>query len=427
MRLAAVLSRLFFLTCIVAAISGETLCYTVDSPRPNLRWKTNSITISVSDSLTNKNSGIKYESDTLGALQRSLAAWESVADISFKRIFTKDQSISPAGKSGDGISLITIAQTPENVLLFSRGLDDASAKTRVFYDRTGAITEADIVLNPFLQFSTDGTPGTIDLEAALTHEIGHLLGLDHSTVLGATMYGNYGRNGSSGTRAYPRGLGEEDIAAVRALYGARDDDSCCGRIEGSLLISPARVPAGLFVWAEDFETGRVMAENSVNVVGRFSLGGLSAGKYRLFAQDDGNIARVTASQPLGDVVVEKDQVKTITRRLRLVSSGFDLQYVGLDGVISVLAIPVQQGHVFSVFLGIKETSEKKARISSDSPYVTVLPGSAQPQDYGNDITILNVEVRVDEAAPPGEYSLFAETDGASRRYLVGSLAVRPKR
>src|SRR4051794_21775418 len=109
MRLANAVLRLLFFVGIIAVISSEAFSNPADLPRTNLRWKSNSITVSVSDSLIKRNSSIKYGSDTVGALQRSFTAWESVADISFKRVFTKDQSVSPAGQSGDGVSLITIA------------------------------------------------------------------------------------------------------------------------------------------------------------------------------------------------------------------------------------------------------------------------------------------------------------------------------
>src|SRR4030095_3804166 len=150
---------------------------------------------------------------------------------------------------GDGVSLITIAQTPENVLLFSKDTENAAATTRVFYSRRGMITEADIVLNPYEQFSTDGTLGTFDLESTLTHEIGHLLGLSHSEVFGSTMHANYGKNGVFGSqRLISRTFAADDIAAVRALYGARGDDGeCCGTIEGKLAV-PGKPNRSIEVW-----------------------------------------------------------------------------------------------------------------------------------------------------------------------------------
>src|SRR5690606_36643149 len=111
-----------------------------------------------------------------------------------------------------------------------------SATTRVFY-RRNSITEADIVLNPYQQFSTDGTFGTYDLESTLTHEIGHLLGLDHSDFPGSTMFENYGRNGMFGVpNLAARTLRRIDIAAAAALYRPADADlDCCSSIRADIV------------------------------------------------------------------------------------------------------------------------------------------------------------------------------------------------
>ena len=122
------------------------------------------------------------------------------------------------------------------------------------------ITEADIVLNPFQQFSTDGTFGTFDLESTLTHEIGHLLGLHHSSVLGATMAESFAKNGTMGFIDFgPRTLGASDIAVLRDMYGPRPEDTnCCGVISGKLSISAGKPAKGILVWAEEIGSGRVM-------------------------------------------------------------------------------------------------------------------------------------------------------------------------
>ena len=424
MRPVVAVTKLLFLIVIVAMVSGEALPYSSDAPRANLRWKPSIITISVSDSLTAKNSSIKYGSDVSGAISRSLNKWESAADLSFRRINSKAESVSPAGKSGDGVSLITIAQTPENILLFERGADDTSAKTRVFYDRSGFITEADIVLNPFLQFSTDGTAGTVDLESTLVHEVGHLLGLGHSPVLGATMYESNEKNGTA--RGAARGLSEQDIAAVRTLYGPRDDNFCCGEIDGMLTVLSGRTTGSLFVWAEDAGSGRVMAGTTVNAAGEYKLGGLSDGNYRLYVQNTGHVEKLTSAVKLGDVQVETGDVKTLNRRIRFGSPGFDLQYLGVNGAISPLAVPVELGRVTLLFVGGKGIDDKAIKIASDSPFINVIPGTISAQDYDNGLRVISVEVKIDDAAESGEYSIFGESDGA-RRFLVGGLVVGSKR
>jgi hypothetical protein len=59
-------------------------------------------------------------------------------------------------------------------------------------------------------WSLTGAGATFDVETVALHEIGHLLGLDHSSVVGSVMFPSYG-----GVR---RALTQDDIDGIRRLY-----------------------------------------------------------------------------------------------------------------------------------------------------------------------------------------------------------------
>ena len=61
------------------------------------------------------------------------------------------------------------------------------------------------------QWSVGASPGAFDLEIVALHEIGHLLGLDHSLVEGAIMWPSI-RSGVT------QGLHRDDIDGLKALY-----------------------------------------------------------------------------------------------------------------------------------------------------------------------------------------------------------------
>jgi hypothetical protein len=283
-----------------------------------LSWKNDTIPIALSTSLARQNLNIKVDSNVLGAIQRSLETWEKVADVKFEIIMTDKQSVSPSGKTGDGISLITIAQTPENLLLFSGDTEEISARTRIFYNGKGFITEADIILNPYKQFSTDGSIGTFDLEATLTHEIGHLLGLEHSSVLGATMHAHQGKNGVYNLSSFSsRTLAEDDITRVRALYGTKDsDEDCYGAIGGKLLSANGKAAKNFQVWAEEAETGRVIASVLTNSEGVFRIEGLESGQYEIYAQDFGERKNLVSTENLGKIEVIKGKTSSLSKKLK---------------------------------------------------------------------------------------------------------------
>lgn len=392
-----------------------------------LKWKTGTINIAFSSSLAKTSPNIKFESDITGTARRSLATWEKAANIKFNEVSSEKQSVSPAGNAGDGVSLITVAPTAENLLLFGGEASEVSAKTRVFYNRRGVITEADIVLNPYVQFSTDGTPGTFDLEATITHEIGHLLGLEHSHVAGSTMQTHQGRNGIYNLpQTASRTLSDSDVANLRALYGAaKDDEDCCGALKGKIMLSPSMAANNFHVWLEESETGKIQAGTVTQSDGSFLLEGLSAGKYRVLAQDSGekprNRKKIFSGGELGEVVIDKGKVAVIEKQIALKERSFSLKYIGFNGQISNISIPVNGGKSFVIYLGGENLNPNELIVSANTPFIKISRNLSAAPDFGDEISALIFEISVQPGAPSGEYSIRIQKNNGEIEYFVGAV------
>lgn len=389
-----------------------------------LRWRDGPIRIAISSSLTQQNSNIKTDSDVIGAIRRSLELWQSVVDIEFAAELTDRQTVSLSGASRDGVSIITIAASPENVLLFSKNPYSESARTRVFYNRKGFINEADIVLNPYQQFSTDGTLGTFDLESTLAHEIGHLLGLRHSSVLGSIMFESVSRNGTTDVaEPQQRTLADADIAAVRELYGFdREGDDCCGAISGKLVQNSSRTAKNLRVWAEANDTGRVAAQTETAVDGSFRLGGLSVGVYSVFWQRGESEVPSTVGE-LGTVSIEKGDNKLLNDKVDVSRSGLALSYIGLNSQLADSAITIGSGREYVVYLGGKDLDMQRLQVEFNSPFFRAIPGSIKKYDFGDDLSAVSFVLAVDPNVQPGVYSLFVTDNAGILAALIGGLKV----
>lgn len=446
---------LIALLAFVVSSQPSSFDLPASSQERQIRWPTKSIQIALSTSLTAPSAAIKPESDVLGAVQRALASWSRAAEVTFVEVSSKAQSVSPTN-GGDGISLITVAATAENLALFGEG--NTTARTRVFYDPdTGEISEADIVINPFpysgegesLQFSTDATPGTYDLESTLAHEIGHLLGLNHSRVIGATMQASQALNGTYGLAAITeRTLSEADLAAVRSLYGAREK---VGSIEGRILnsIDGNLLPAtAAHVWIEDLANGRVMASSLTTAGGRFSINGVPPGNYRAMveyldgpASDSAALSAASDRKPGGRQRAFRSV--EIASRLRVAADkstplnyvlvppqnsppALNPRFIGINGELSTVPVPVAAGKKLTLYVGGEGVDLiPGSGLVLSSPFITVDPASLTLQQFHNATPVISFEVSVAANAPPGDYSIRLQSNSGEMAYLVGGITINP--
>ena len=399
-----------------------------------IRWPRKTIQISLSNSLLAPSANIKADSDVVGAVRRALSRWSNVANINFVVTWSSLTSISPAD-AGDGINLLTVAATAENEAFNS---DAMTGRTRVFFDpETGNIAEADISINPRpraedgteLQFSTDGTLGTYDLEATFTHEIGHLLGLDHSAVLSSTMQSRQAFNGTFGLPALTeRTLSEDDRQKIRSLYGSKQK---LGRIEGRLVDNrtPGALTAlnGVNVWAESVATGRVIASDVTADDGTYKLEGLVPGQYRVIVSAATEAQKFRSFELSNQVVVKSDGMTPLNSSLvPPLAASLNPKVIGLNAELSTVALPLAPGKRAKIYLGGDGVDQVPGTsIAVNSPYFTVDPSTLAREQIAAPFPIVSIEVQVAANAPFGDYTIRLQSNSGETAYVPGAITIDP--
>lgn len=98
------------------------------------------------------------------------------------------------------------------------GSETMALATLTYSQETGEIFDVDLEVNPTIAWSFSETPPAdgYDLQSAMTHEVGHMLGIAHSPVVDAAMFAAY-EPGSTKQRK----LHADDGAAICAAYPNR--------------------------------------------------------------------------------------------------------------------------------------------------------------------------------------------------------------
>jgi hypothetical protein len=218
-----------------------------------------------------------------------------------------------------------------------------------------------------------------------------------------------------------RTLAESDIAAARDIYGAFLDDACCASIAGKLTYPSAR-STKLRVWAEDADTGRVIAQVEAAADGTFRIGGLHVGKYSVFWQRSGEHGSSSIGG-LGTVELEMEETSVINERISFGLPELTLDYVGINGQLADLAVPVSAGRDYLIYVGGTKVDLNGVTVAFSSPFLKVSQDHTFQSDHGQSVSVAGFVVSVDQDIPPGGDSIFSTGPTGARSSLIGALNV----
>ncbi|HVS32838.1 MAG TPA: matrixin family metalloprotease [Thermoanaerobaculia bacterium] len=250
-------ATLVFLALLFVSLPGSAatrLTYHMADKQVGVRWPDASFPIryEVDRRLANALPG--------GTIDRAFGMWSAIEEATL----TFEGSVVDGARAGyDGKNTISIADG----LFANQG---ALAYTTNWYDSKGHLTESDVVIDASL------SSGKYNVQAAIAHEIGHMLGLDHSAVLSSVMF-----------PYLPRGadlpeLDSDDRIGITGVYPKIDPALERGTLRGRVVNGKGGIFAAQVVAMN--ELGVPVATTLSQATGAFELGGLPPGNYRVYAE-----------------------------------------------------------------------------------------------------------------------------------------------
>lgn len=291
------------------------------------------------------------------------------------------------------------------------------AVTPVWFFNTGAIVDADVIFNGrSFSFTTSGEPGRFDVQDVAAHELGHLLGLDHSGWAGATMYPYVDT-----TVILHRSLSDDELRGMRDAYPAGTFGVLRGRVRRA---SDSSNVAGAHVVARDAQ-GRPRAAGLTSVAGTFVLRGLDPGTYEVYAQP--------LAQPVGAAnliegwTVHTDFAYTILATQALAAEqDLDLGDLAVEPAVAVdLGRPADILPLRAISDGVARSRTLRgaglvagSTLVASDPAVTVTPTAWS----GTQVTFA---LSVPQGTPVGHVDLVVTAPGGAAAVLPAALELTP--
>jgi len=298
------------------------------------------------------------------------------------------------------------------------------ALTTNWYDDNGRILEADIQIDP------SAVSGGYNLQQVVEHEMGHVLGLDHSAVLSSVMYPYIG----TGTTV---ALDSDDRVAISTVY-AKTKPAAGATLEGRVYGDDGGIYAAQVVAVND--EGEPVATGLSDKNGNFSLQGVPNGTYRIYAEPlDGPFsvqnlagswqsAKVTSFPTQyadgGALQVENGR---IYGNLNINGSGsvrLNPRWIGAwaagSDTASLQAMPVTVHAGTTMTLGIGGDGFTSGMTTFDVPN----PGFHRISDFKWAGNYVSATFQVDPSTPAGSFVVMVKSGNESAA-LTGALRIEP--
>lgn len=189
-----------FAALFVIASASPAKAYVLLSPRR--RWATTPVTVRVynvgNSTITDGDGGVT-------AVVGAIRVWGIISSSTTSTAAVRGSAPATIMLNSNGGGLCT-------------GSCLAATLTGYYVSQTGddRIYDADVYTNtsqPLYSSREAGCSGEYDIDSIMAHEAGHIIGIGHSNVAGATMYPSI-----SACNTAPRSLASDDIAARDDLY-----------------------------------------------------------------------------------------------------------------------------------------------------------------------------------------------------------------
>jgi hypothetical protein len=349
------------------------------------------------------------------ALRNAIDEWNSIEGTTLRLVEdASEEARARTDWSSHSIHLVLFDEDNDSGY-FPPG-SSTVAITPVWFYSNGRIADADVLFNGGgFRFTTSGEPGRYDVQDVAVHELGHLLGLDHTGWAGGSMFPYVDT-----TVILHRSLSLDERTAARLIYPTAGVTSVSGRV---LRATGGATVAGAHVVLRGVD-GRTAAAALTAEDGTFRVGGMDPGTYTLLVTP---LDFPVSSANLGSGWVVESDFEATLHGLVVAADGLDTAagdvLVGDDVLLSLgrssddYPLRVEAGRTTSVAIRGAGLTAGSTLSCSDPTVGVAVTGWFTSQ--------VNAQITVPAGAAPGHCDLTVVNAAGDRSILVAGLEVTP--
>jgi hypothetical protein len=143
----------------------------------------------------------------------------------------------------------------------------------------------------------------------------------------------------------------------------------------------------------------------------------------VYAKQNGLSNKLFSAEKIADIEVIQGKSINLVKKLKNNSRDFNIQYIGFNGQLSLVPVTINSGNSYTIFVGGRNFNVKNIKVIFNSPNITVVPESYAAHNYGDKLSVISFEIRVDSKTVNGEYSFYVQNQNDSVDYVSGGLTV----